>query len=103
MTFPPKVWDDVLRRVRGELPAHSIEAWLLPLVPETGARDELVLLCPTAFHRDRVRDHFLDILSVSLRQEVGGHARVTLGLSHRGGATPELQRSGRCSTDISRR
>ena len=80
MTLPPKVWDDVLRRLRSELPEYSIEAWLLPLVPESGSKAELQLLCPTAFHRDRVRDRFLESIVVCLRQEVGPDATVALAL-----------------------
>lgn len=80
MTFPPEVWNGVLRRIQSELPAYSIEAWLLPLVPEAGDKGELQLLCPTGFHRDRVRERFLGSITACLRQEVGPDAAVALGV-----------------------
>ena len=46
MTFPPEVWDGVLRRLTAELPPFATESWLAKLVPE--ARDgRLRLLAPT--------------------------------------------------------
>ncbi|MCA9509216.1 MAG: hypothetical protein KC560_00835, partial [Myxococcales bacterium] len=55
MTFPPEVWDGVLHRLAAEVPVFALDSWLAPLVLEPGD-DELRLLAPTAFHRNRVRD-----------------------------------------------
>jgi len=79
MTFPPEVWDGVLHRLQGELPPFSIEAWLEPLtaVPQ---KNGLRLLCPSPFHRDRVRNHFLPRILECLRAEVGEHVAVELAL-----------------------
>lgn len=84
MTSPPKVWSGVLRRLQTELPLYSIEAWLLPLVPEAGDRDALQLRCPSTFHRDRVRDRFLGAIVSCLRDEVGDTASVELALAGEG-------------------
>ena len=93
MTFPPEVWGAVLRRIQSELPAHVVAAWLLPLVPEAGREGEFLLLCPSAFHRDRVRDCYLDTIASCLREEVGGDVAPTLGLSSRDTRTqPEGKR-----------
>jgi chromosomal replication initiator protein len=87
MTFPPEVWDGALRRLKGELPPFSMEAWLEPLtaVPQ---KNGLRLLCPSPFHRDRVRDHFLPRILECLRAEVGEHVAVELALWSDSG-TPE--------------
>lgn len=84
MTFPPKVWDGVLRRLRAEIPAFAYEAWISPLASEP--RDGVfVVLCPSSFHRDRVRDHFLPRIGECLRQELGHAASVELCVSPRRG------------------
>src|SRR5687767_10125006 len=62
---PPRLWDGVLRRLGAEMPPFALEAWIGPLVPrgstptDGGPDARLTLGCPTAFHRDRVRERFL--------------------------------------------
>ena len=51
-------WDDVVRLLEAEIPAFVIEAWVRPLIVE-GIGDRIRLLCPSALHRDRIRDRFL--------------------------------------------
>jgi len=61
------------------MPAHTLDAWIRPL----GARaegDRLCLLCPTAFHRDRVRERFLDQIARCVRAESGHALRIDLAL-----------------------
>ena len=58
MIRPPEFWDGVLRRLGSELPAFTLEAWLRPLVAES-CGEGVRLLCPTPFHRERIRDRFL--------------------------------------------
>jgi len=57
MTSPPHLWDGVLRRLGTETAPLALEAWLTPLRMREEP-DGLVLLAPTAFHRERVRTHF---------------------------------------------
>lgn len=90
MTFTPEVWDGVLRRLQSEIPSFSFEAWLAPLEARSEGRD-LLLLCPSSFHRERIRDHYLPHIDACLRQEMGGdsHAQWTieLGVKARRAAT----------------
>ena len=81
MTFTPEVWDGVLRRLQSEVPSFSYEAWLAPLEAHSEGRD-LVLVCPSTFHRERIRDHYLPRIDACLRQELGNetHALVTIEL-----------------------
>jgi len=61
MTFSPKVWDDVLRRLQDEIPDFAFDAWIAPLAVKI--EDEHVVLgCPSSFHRDRVRNHYTDVI-----------------------------------------
>jgi chromosomal replication initiator protein len=81
MTFTPEVWDGVLRRLQSEVPSFSFEAWLAPLEARSHGRD-LVLVCPSTFHRERIRDHYLPHIDACLRQVMGddSHAMLTIEL-----------------------
>ena len=70
MTSPPKLWDGVLRRLGAETPPVALEAWIHPLSVREEA-DRLVLLAPTAFHRERVRARF-GLRICSLASELRG-------------------------------
>lgn len=70
MTFPPEVWDGVLRRLRKALAPVSFEMW----VPQIVARpdgESLDLVCPTQFHSDRIRDYFLTAIDDCVNAELG--------------------------------
>jgi chromosomal replication initiator protein len=70
MTSPPNLWDGVLRRLGTETAPLALEAWIHPLrVREEPER--LVLLAPTAFHRERVRTRYAARIS-TLVAELGG-------------------------------
>ncbi|MGH7821334.1 MAG: hypothetical protein ACREQ9_16335, partial [Candidatus Binatia bacterium] len=62
----------------------ALEAWIGPLVaradaPGDGAvRDRLTLGCPTAFHRDRVRERFLTEIERCAALEAGVPVAVDL-------------------------
>ncbi len=79
MTFPPEVWDGVLRRLQESLAPVSYEMWIPQIIakPVDGSSGVsaqgayLELICPTQFHCDRVRDYFLTIIGDSVEAEVG--------------------------------
>ncbi len=81
MTFTPEVWNGVLRRLQSEIPSFSYEAWLAPLEAHPNGRD-LLLVCPSTFHRERIRDHYLPRIDACLRQEMGSdsHSLLTIEL-----------------------
>ena len=75
MTNPSLVWDGVLRRLGADMSSFALEAWMRPLglaLDEDGA----ALLCPTSFHRDRVRERFLSVIERQLALELGRHVAV---------------------------
>ncbi len=61
MTFSPKVWDDALRRLQDEIPDFAFDAWIAPLAVKV-ADGHVVLGCQNSFHRDRVRNHYADVI-----------------------------------------
>jgi chromosomal replication initiator protein len=84
------VWDGVLRRLDGDLPAFALEAWLRPLALEAEG-DALRLLCPTPFHMERVRERFLARISGLLSEQVGRELVVSLAVASTGSAQPRPQ------------
>ncbi|HIG02384.1 MAG TPA: hypothetical protein EYQ66_13935 [Myxococcales bacterium] len=80
LTFTPEVWDGVLHRLQSEVPAFAFETWLQPLEPRR-IDEGLLLVCPSTFHRDRIRLHFLPRIDACLQAEVGESITVALGIS----------------------
>jgi chromosomal replication initiator protein len=71
MNSPPDLWNGVLRRLGADTTPVVLEAWLAPLTVRQDA-DRLVLLAPTAFHRERVRSRFGERIRC-LAEEIVGH------------------------------
>jgi chromosomal replication initiator protein len=73
--------------------AFTLDAWLRTLDVRVEG-DHVELLCPTAFHRDRVRERFLPLIERHLSAERGGPVSVELGvLPAAPGRRAELPRS----------
>ncbi len=89
MTNPP-VWDGVLRRLGAELPAFSMEAWMRPLVAQC-ADDTVSIACPSAFHRDRVRERFLAPITRAVTAEWGRAVSISLEVAEPAEAPAALE------------
>jgi len=79
MTQPLEAWERILHALAEALPPLVFEAWLDPLVAEpidSGIR----ILCPSAFHRERIRDRFLATLTTRLRTQLGEPLKVNLAV-----------------------
>jgi chromosomal replication initiator protein len=82
MISPPGIWAGVLRRLEAELPAYAHEAWVQPLSVE-GNGEGLRLLCPSPFHRDRIRDRFLALIHRAAAEEAGRPVGIALEVARR--------------------
>jgi chromosomal replication initiator protein len=80
MSFPPRLWDGVVDRLGVVMPAFTLDAWVRPLIAEE-SDDGLRLLCPSQFHRDRLRDRFLGRISECAAEEVGRPVKVELAVN----------------------
>ena len=77
MTFTPEVWDGVVRHLRSELPPYICDAFIDNLHVE--GRESIVRIqCPTAFHRDRVRDQYRGTICAGLARELGRAVEVEI-------------------------
>ncbi len=73
-------WNAVVRRLEAEAPPFVIEAWVRPLIAEANG-DRIRLLCPSALHRDRVRDRFLRQILKFAEAEAGKPVEIELDLA----------------------
>jgi chromosomal replication initiator protein len=87
MPAPPPFWDGVLRRLGADLPAFALDAWVRPLRVEPGAAG-LRLVCPTPFHRERVRERFAALIAQRVEDETGSRLPIEVELAS--GAPAEL-------------
>jgi len=82
MSLPPRLWDGVLRRLGEDFPAFTLEAWVRPLVAEA-SDSGLRLVCPSPFHRDRLRNRFLKRISACAAAEAGRPIAIELAVGER--------------------
>jgi len=71
-----------LHRLQQELPAFTYETWLEPLELR-GSGEDLRLVCPTGFHRDRILRHFMSRIDACLRAETGQTMEIALAVDTR--------------------
>ncbi len=96
MISPPEIWAGVLRRLEAQLPLYALQAWVQPLTAE-GDGEGIRLLCPSRFHRDRVRDRFLPLIHRAAAEEAGRPVGFALAVSERrsrAGDDPEPPQPG---------
>jgi len=87
------VWTAVLARLRAETPGQAAahEAWLEPLV--TAESDgELRIVCPSAFHLERVRERYLARIERHAEEAAGARIAVTLVVGERAPDAPTAPR-----------
>jgi chromosomal replication initiator protein len=104
MSCPPQFWDGVLRRLGTEMPEFTLDAWVRPLAVEEHG-EGLRLVCPTPFHRERIRGRFLPCIARCVEQEAGRPLTLELvvappqrapqqrDVSRAGGASEATQRA----------
>ena len=86
MTFPPEVWDGVLRRLQARVAPISFDLWLSKIdgIP---AGEALELRCPNQFHCDRIREYFLSTIEDCLTEELGRRVPIRIEVSRPEGAS----------------
>ena len=92
MTCPPQVWDGVLRRLAHELSPLALSAWITPIRAEADG-SVLRLSCPSAFHRDRVRERFVTRIEALVSEEAGMPVQVELAIGTSLRVAPPLMTS----------
>jgi len=77
--LPPQLWTGVIRRLVPEFGSFAFEAWIEPLHVRVEG-DELRVLCPSVFHRERVRGRMLSVIERCTEAEAGRPVKIALGV-----------------------
>lgn len=81
-----KIWKDLRGALKRRIAAHSYRMWIEPLGLERSEGGHWVILCPNAFSRKRVQDHFGETIRAELARLSG---------EGEGGVRVEFQVAGR--------
>jgi chromosomal replication initiator protein len=76
-------WDGVVRRLGAEVPPFVVEAWVQPLIAEASG-EGMLLICPSALHRERIRQRFLSQIQRLAAVEAGRPVKIDLEIASPG-------------------
>jgi chromosomal replication initiator protein len=63
-----KILKELRAALKKRIPAHSFHMWIEPLDLQSPSEGHWQVICPNAFSRKRVQDHFGELLSAELRR-----------------------------------
>jgi chromosomal replication initiator protein len=70
------VWNNCLGIIKDNIPAVSYKTWFKPVVPVSLERNVLTIQVPSAFFYEYLEEHFIDIIKITLRKELGQDAKL---------------------------
>ncbi len=70
------VWNGCLNVIRDNIPAASFRTWFRPIVPVKLELNVLTIQVPSTFFYEYLEEHFIDIMKMTLRRELGKDARL---------------------------
>jgi chromosomal replication initiator protein len=71
-----KVWSNCLAVIRDIIPPMSFKTWFEPIVPLKLKEKVLTIEVPTSFFYEYLEEHFIDLISKTLRRELGQDAQL---------------------------
>lgn len=69
-------WSNCLRIIKDNIPQISYQTWFEPIVPVKLERDILTIQVPSLFFYEYLEEQYIDLLSKTLRKELGGTAKL---------------------------
>jgi chromosomal replication initiator protein len=70
------VWSNCLKVIRDNVPSISFRTWFEPIVPLKVDRNILTIQVPSPFFYEYLEEQYIDILSKTLRKELGVDAKL---------------------------
>jgi chromosomal replication initiator protein len=71
-----QIWNNCLRVIRDIIPPQSFKTWFEPIVPLRLKENVLTIEVPTSFFYEYLEEHFIDLISKTLRKELGPRAQL---------------------------
>lgn len=70
------VWNNCLKVIRDNVPSISFRTWFEPIVPLKIDNNVLTIQVPSPFFYEYLEEQYIDILSKTLRKELGNEAKL---------------------------
>ena len=70
------VWDNCLRTIRKNVNSQSYKTWFEPIKPIGLDKDALTIQVPNKFFYEWLEEHYVSLLKMSIRQELGEKGRL---------------------------
>ncbi len=70
------VWNNCLKIIRDNVPSISFRTWFEPIVPLKVNNNILTIQVPSPFFYEYLEEQYIDILSKTLRKELGNDAKL---------------------------
>ncbi len=71
-----QIWNNCLRVIKDNIPQISYETWFMPIVPVKVELDVLSIQVPSLFFYEYLEEQYIDLLSKTLRKELGPKAKL---------------------------
>ncbi len=71
-----QVWDSCLQTIQQNVPAHSYKTWFEPIRPVALRDHSLTIQVPNKFFYEWLEEHYVDMLKMTIRRELGDKARL---------------------------
>ena len=71
-----QVWNNCLQIIKDNIPKDSYNTWFKPIVPKKLENNVLTIQVPDSFYYELLEEHYLNILSKSLKREIGPKAKL---------------------------
>jgi chromosomal replication initiator protein len=70
------IWENCLKVIRDNVPSISFRTWFEPIIPLKVNRNILTIQVPSPFFYEYLEEQYIDILSKTLRKELGTEAKL---------------------------
>jgi chromosomal replication initiator protein len=73
---PIEVWERCLKFIKDNLNGRAFETWFIPIKPIKLSNNVLTIEVPSTFYYEYLEENYIDLLSTSLRKELGKDAKL---------------------------
>jgi chromosomal replication initiator protein len=85
------VWNNCLKVIRDNVPSISFKTWFEPIVPMKLENNILTIQVPSPFFYEYLEEQYIDILSKTLRKEIGDDVKLEYNVVMDNNALPNAK------------